>query len=295
MTVAAGDRGWFDHLTGEDLRLLSRVASSAGVNPDDLRTHPDALAQVMAHPAGFASVFAPADGEVLALTSPFLTFALIVHRGWAELRTARHIDEWVGPGRRLPVLGGDDVRAFLAGAPQRLFLAELLASYTRVTSGSAWARTRRGWRRRRFSELDPVRLASLLDVVPEAERPGVYRRLGDLALFLTGVFPDHTELHGLGPLDEERLLRISGLANDPEYGPGRRSEPASSGAVSVLEDLGMRWYRLASHTIRGPLTGTMPVVTELAEHFGLARRTLNFLTDRHLFTHRTDWFGELTL
>lgn len=294
MTVAASDRGWWEHLSGDDLRLLSRVASTAGVDPDDLRTHPDALAQVMAHPLAFDSVFAPADGEALALTSPFLTFALIVHRGWAELRTARHIDEWVGPGRRLPVLGGDDVRAFLAGAAHRLFLTELLTSYTRVTSGSAWVRTRTGWRRRRFSELDPVRLASLLEVVPEAERPGVYRRLGDLALFLTGVFPDHTELHGLGPLDEGRLLRISGLAAEHEEAPGGRSAPASSGAISVLEALGKRWYGLASHTVRGPLTGTMPVVTDLAERFGLARRTLNFLTDRHLFTHRTDWFGEPT-
>ncbi|MBW3575562.1 MAG: hypothetical protein KY450_11950, partial [Actinobacteria bacterium] len=292
MTVAASDRGWFEHLSGDDLRLLSGVASSAGVDPDDVRTHPDALAEVMAHPVTFDSVFAPADGEALALTSPFLTFALIVHRGWAELRTARHIDEWVGPGRRLPVLGGDDIRGCLAGAQRRLFLTELLASYPRVTSGTTWVRTARGWRRRRFSELDPVRLASLLDVVPPAEHPGVYRRLGDLALFLTGVFPDHTEMHGLGPLDEGRLLRISGLDADPQRGAGGRSELPSTGTVSVLERLGKRWYCLASRTTQGPLTGTMPVVAELAERFGVARRTLNFLTDRHVFIHRRDWFGE---
>ena len=89
MTVAASDRGWFEHLSGDDLRLLSGVASSAGVDPDDLRTHPDTLGRVMAHPVAFDSVFAPADGEALAFTSPFLSFALIVHRSWAELRTAR--------------------------------------------------------------------------------------------------------------------------------------------------------------------------------------------------------------
>ena len=105
----------------------------------------------------------------------------------------------------------------------------------------------------------------------------------------------HTELHGLGPLDEGRLLRISGLAAGHEEAPGGRSAPSSSGAVSVLEDLGKRWYGLASDTVRGALTGTMRVVTELAQHFRLARRTLNFLTDRHLFAHRTDWFGQPTL
>jgi hypothetical protein len=120
----------------------------------------------------------------------------------------------------------------------------------------------------------------------------VYRRLGDLALFLTGVFPDHTELHGLGPLDEGRLLRMSGLAAEPQRGPHRVVEPASTGAVGVLERLGQRWYRLAADTTIGPLTGTMPVVAELAEGFAVARRTLNFLTDRHLFVRRTDWFGD---
>ena len=59
-----------------------------------------------------------------------------------------------------------------------------------------------------------MRLASLLHIVPEDERPGVYRRLSDLALFLTGVFPDHTEMRGLGPHDEGRLLRLSGLGTE---------------------------------------------------------------------------------
>ncbi len=294
MTVAAGDRGWFDQLSEHDLSLLSRLASRAGVESDDVRRHPGALAQVMSHPAAFDSVFARHGDQALTPASPFLTFALIVHRSWVELQRTHYIDEWVGPGQRLPVLAADDLRSFLAGAQRRLFLTELLASYTRVTSGSTWVRTARGWRRRRFSELDPVRLASLLDVVPEADHPGVYRRLGDLALFLTGVFPDHTEMHGLGPLDEGRLLRISGLTSEPERGAGRRSELPSTGAVSVLERLGKRWYWLASHTARAPLTGTMPVVAELADRFGLARRTLNFLTDRHVFVHGRDWFAEPT-
>jgi hypothetical protein len=243
----------------------------------------------LAHPVAFDAVFSRADDDALVATSPFLTFALVVHRTWTELQTARHIDEWVGPRQRLPVLGGDDLRGFLAGQARRLFLTELLASYTRVASGSTWVHTRRGWRRRRFSELDPVRLASLLEVVPEDERPGVYRRLGDLALFLTGVFPDHTELHGLGPHDEARLLRISGLAVDDRQ--GLRLGPAATGTVGLLERLGERWYRLAAKTAVPPLTSSMAVVADVAERFGLARRTLNYVTDRHLFARRALWFG----
>jgi len=286
----AGWRGWFDHLSEGDLDLLGLVALRAGVDPVDVRRDPASLVRVLRHPAAFDAVFSRSGDERLLTTSPFLTFALVVHRGWVEVQGATHVDEWVGARRRLPVLGGDDLRAFLAAPQRRLFLTELLASYTRVVSGSTWVHTRRGWRRRRFSELDPLRLASLLEVVPEEERAGVYRRLGDLALFLTGVFPDHTETHALAPLDELRLRRVSGLSVERRHGP----DPAtlSGGGVGVLEDLGRAWYRLAARAARGPLTGTMPVVAELGERFGPARRTLNYLTDRHLFVRRTRWFGE---
>ncbi len=295
MGSAAISPGWFDQLSHRDLSLLNRAALQAGVSPEDVARDATALTKVLAHPSAFDLLFPSRDkgvppgspAELSVAASPFLTFALVVHRGWADLQRARYVDEWVGPRQRLPVLGGEDLRDFLASGQRRLFLTELLSSYTRVTSGSTWVHTTRGWRRRRYSDLDPVRLASLLEVVPEDERPGVYRRLGDLALFLTGVFPDHTEIHGLGPLDEGRLLRMSGL---PER--EMNLSQASTGAVGLLERLGEHWYRRAFRSLRGPLTGTMLVVAEVADRFGPARRTLNYLTDRHLFAGRARWFGE---
>ena len=119
--------------------------------------------------------------------SPFLTFAVAVHRVAERLTTTTYIDEWIGPRQRVPVFAVEPLRA-VADPLRRFFFVELLASYTHVVSGSTWVATRRGWRRRRFSELDPVQLAGLLDAVAAAERPGVLRRLGDLSLFLTGVF-----------------------------------------------------------------------------------------------------------
>ena len=142
------------------------------------------------------------------VASPFLTFAVAIHRVAERLAGAAYIDEWIGPRQRVPVFAVEPLREVLADPLRRFFFAELLASYTHVTSGSVWTATRRGWRRRRFSELDPVQLAGLLDAAPAVERPGVLRRLGDLALFLTGVFPDHTAPTSLGrPLSEVQLLR----------------------------------------------------------------------------------------
>jgi hypothetical protein len=184
----------------------------------------------------------------------------------------------------VPVFAVEPLRALLADPLQRFFFVELLASYTHVVSGSTWTATRRGWRRRRFSELDPVQLAGLLESVPAAERPGVLRRLGDLALFLTGVFPDHTATSSLGrPMAEAHLLRSAALE------PSRVSAPATN-AFELLELLGARWYRLA-HKLSPAVSGSVGVLAVIAEHFTDARRILNVVTDVYLFPLREQWFG----
>jgi hypothetical protein len=194
-----------------------------------------------------------------------------------------HVPEWVGPRRRLPVFGASELRDFLAEPASKLFLAELLTSYVHISSGSIVVRSGRGWRRHRFSELDPVRLASLLEVVKEVERPGLYRRLGDLALFLTGVFPDRSATRLFREIDSGRLLRSAGL----ERGDGStREEP-----LTFLEDLGRRWYRLAYTTAAHNRTFELETVGAIARRFSSARRTLNFVTDHYLFPLRERWFG----
>ena len=207
--------------------------------------------------------------------SPFLTFAVAVHRVAERLATTSYVDEWIGPRRRVPVFAVEPLRQLLGDPLRRFFFVELLASYTHVVSGSTWVATRRGWRRRRFSELDPVQLAGLLDSVPPAERPGVLRRLGDLALFLTGVFPDHTAATPLGrPLAEAQLRRSAGLEAAPPS--------AESSSFELLELLGGRWYRLASR-LTPAVSGSVEVLTTIAEHFADARRVLNTVTDTYLF------------
>jgi hypothetical protein len=123
--------------------------------------------------------------------SPFLAFAVAVHRTAAGLASAHHIPERACAGPPVPVFDAAQLADFLRAPLRRLFLAELLTSFARVASGSYWVRTDRGWHPKRFSELDPVRLAGLADAVSQAERPGIYRRLGDVALFLASVAPDY--------------------------------------------------------------------------------------------------------
>src|SRR5690348_7985499 len=208
-------REYAGHLTDADLRLLASVAAGpagAGRAADGLwlRGDPAALLAVLDYPGAFDAVMGQ-DERAAGLASPFLVFAVFVQRAAAELAAAGHVPERTGPRQRVPLFDAPALREFVAEPERRVFLAELLASFTRVASGRYRSRAGGRVRTRRFSELDPVRLAGMLDAVPKAERPGVYRRLGDVTLFLTGVFPDYAATGVLGPVNAARLLRAAGL------------------------------------------------------------------------------------
>ena len=278
------------HLTDADLRLLASVAArAAGTTPAAdgrwLRGDPAALLALVEHPRTFDAVLGQDEAAAgwTGLASPFLVFAVFVQRATIELAAAGHVPERTGPRQRVPLFDAPALRDFLAEPERRVFLAELLASFTRVASGRYRSQVGGRTRTRRFSELDPVRLAGLLEAVPQAERPGVYRRLGDVTLFLTGVFPDYAATRVLGPVNATRLLRAAGL-------PAAQHERlAEAPAIELLEHLGARWYRAARDLAPVP-TARIAVVGEVADRFRQARRVLNHIADRYLFPPGSPWF-----
>jgi hypothetical protein len=274
------------HLTASDVRLIASATGNAQDGDTGRAGASLELGSVLGHPKLEATVFAPnGDEERLIGVSPFLTFAIAVHRTADRLATTRFVEERTASGQRLPVFDVESLRELLADPQRRYFFVELLGSYTHVASGATWQRTRRGWRRRRFSELDLGRLAQLPEAVQPAERPGAYRRLGDLVLFLTGVFPDHAVLRDIGPVALSRLVRLSGL---------RREVAEDLDGLALLEELGGRFYGLAVHSARSvgtPSTVGLTVVDQIAQRFTDARRALNVVTDWYLFPLRGRWFG----
>lgn len=258
---------YLEHLGEADLAFL---AAATGEGPP---RDPEQVQRLLRSPRVFEALFGREGEEPMVHATPFLAFAVLVEKVAVDLEHATFVEEWLGPGRTVPVFDTAALREFLAPPRHRLYLAELLTSYTRVASGSIWYRTPRGWRRRRYSELDPLRLAELLELAPEQERPWILRRLGDLGLFLSGVFPEHVATHPLQPRHLRRIGRVLGAEEPPD-------ELALSGAGGVLqlEWMGRRAYRLAE-------------LPELASGFGQARRVLNVLTGRHLYARRERWFG----
>jgi hypothetical protein len=261
------------HLTGSDLELLR---NAVGVDvPVTV-----ALGTAATERAVYGGHQQP---QVSTGVSPFLVFATAVHRTAGRLELATFVEERWGPRVRIPLFDVASLRTLLEDQMRRLFLVELLASYTRVSSGVTWTRTARGWRRRRFSELDPTALAEQLQLVGRPEQAGVYRRLGDLALFLLGVFPDHLPKFS-GPA-RDRLLRSSGVKTAAAEGRDGQD---------LLEQLGARWYAAAVTSARSaghPVTASLGVAEYIGQHFPDARRVLNAVTDRYLFPIREQWFG----
>jgi hypothetical protein len=312
MDAAVVGSGYADHLTDADLGLLTSVTQELR-EPDWptaaawLRGHPEHLPELIADRRVFQAVFGPGEqAPRAALASPFLIFAVAVHRAAAELESMDHVPERSGSRGRVPLFDAPELRDFLGSPARRLFLAELLGSFTRAAGGqysagprspgddppssanrgaSSASSTGRGRpRTRRFSELDLTRMAAQLENVPDADRPGIYRRLGDVALFLTGVFPDYAVAHALGPVSAAGLLRAA------QVPPREHEDLTAAPAIDLFEYLGARWYRVA-WSLAPARTARLAVVAEVADRFRQARRVLNHVTDRCLFPAGNPWFA----
>ena len=218
------------------------------------------LETALGSPAVEAAVFGGGDDAGVAVgVSPFLAFATAVHRMAVALETATFVEERWAPRVRIPVFDTAALRALLSDPARRYFLVELLTSYTRVSSGVTWTRTARGWRRRRFSELDPSRLAELLEVVAAPS--------GRASTGASATWP------GSSSGCSSTTRRRSGPAPPPTACCGCRG----SGATR------RRWRR--------PVTATLAVADHMADHFDEGRRVLNAVADRYLFPWREVWFG----
>jgi hypothetical protein len=278
---------YLGRLTEADLRALVHAdevsVAQAEARIQALRRAPALLLDALDRPAVSAGLLNLASADApqrFTLISPFLVFAAAIHRIAADVASSGYVPERTTPRLLIPVFDGPQLAAYLAEPAHRLFLAELLASFARSSSGVIVTQTAGGPRRRRWNDLDLGRLAGLLNSLPEHQRPPVWRRLGDLALFLAGVFPAALERALAGRLDPVRLAMTTGLA-----------PPAPGLAPSELfEWFGASWYRLAARRVTAA-GQTAAALRDNAEHIHEARRVLNATTDRYLLPVTASWLS----
>lgn len=208
-----------------------------------------------------------ADEEILVQASPWLFFTVLLRRARRDLEqeafTLERRDR-----QKVVLFDTDLVVELLEQEPVRNYLATMLASFTRVESVTVPVRVRKGiWRKYRTNDLDVEGLMRYCQSLDEEFHFEPYKRIGDVCLFLSGMFPDYIDAQHRYPMS--RQVR-----------PSARSRVINS--REDYEEHGRAFYRLASEQERARTEGLDDVLATLSEHFILAEKPLAFLANRYL-------------
>ncbi len=260
-------------LVPRDLAALAEVmGTSPSVLEVELESRPWFLNDILRHPAVVDAVL-HGTGVGPADVSPLLFFAVVAHRAADELAASDWVAEWAGPRSRLPVFDVEPLVEFADAEDRLVFIARLLAGFAVPEAAPVPA-----------DHLDLDDLVRWLDAAEPTDRIVLLRRLGDLALFQAGVFPDATGGRVLAASEAAHLGRSIGLD------AGELLELIDPGSATpgldALEALGSAWYQAAVAEDR---SSQPTVVLDVAARFRPARRFLNHLADTYLNQISTGW------
>lgn len=255
-----------------DLDALARAIGTDGESlRGELERRPWYANDVLRRPEVVESILHGADTEHFAV-SPLLYFAVLIHRAADELSSTDWVDEWVGPGCRLPVFDVEPLLEF-ADAPGRLlFTVDLLVGFATPSPPPVPA--------------DSLDLDDLVDWLTAAEPDDqliLLRQLGDLALFRAGVFPDNTGATALSAAQAEHLGRSVQMTDDELDHLVDHASPTRG--LDALEVLSSAWYRAAAEGSRS----TPVLLRDVANRIRAARRFLNYVSDRYLYQLQPSW------
>lgn len=224
--------------------------------------------------------------------SSFLWFSLVVNDRANSLVTDSLRADVIGDRmfRRFPTADSSPEPAAVAvDHSLRLFLVELLDSFTVSRSTRSWNAFLPPNATRPIDERSVLDLVGLLSVVDEETKVGVYRRLGDLALFQSalGFSSPRDTRSGAGrshPLaidvfGADGIAHIAAALPSPlqrEHLRGELFEVLSNMTEQQLHvELGPIWYRTAVHQMHHPLMGR--TLISIADCFDDARAFLQRL------------------
>ncbi len=208
--------------------------------------------------------------DVFVHVSPYLMFAVLLRRIRRDLEGQSFVVDRDARGRRIPIFEARRAVQLLQDPTTREYLTEMLCSFVRTNSGMLYWKERGTWHKRKISDLDMDDMITLCNLAEPAFKPRLYRRIADLALFLTGIYPDHASSAGRRPRS-----RLSNRRTVPDY-----------------EREGRRFYTLAAREPEPPWSAS--VFEGLAEEFTLAREALTALSDRYLKPLREQYFNQPT-
>jgi len=227
-------------------------------------------AEVLGDDQLFQRVLAMED--TLVRISPRLFFEVLLRRAIHDITRAVHVLERAGRDRVPLFVGEREVQAI--SRPVVIdYLAEMLASFTKINSHTARVRVRRGvWRKSRYNDLDVPSLLRLASEGDETRRMAVLQRAGDASLLILGVFSDFA----------------ASAIRYPGTGTLRRRRARLT--TEEYENVAGRAYKLVADD---PATDTSNVepLRVLSDHVIDAKRPLVYLAENYLRLHPGNLFG----
>jgi hypothetical protein len=257
------------YLSESDLRFLVETVATSRRDHDHIvnlvRGKEDLIEPMLEDPKLVERLFR--EEEAFVRISPHLLFSVLLRRVRMDLEKETYVFEVESGGKRIPVFEAPAVAELLSDKQICDYLAQMLASFVRTNSGVIYWKERGAWHKKKFSDIDIDDMMELARIIDPEMRPALYQRIADLALFLSGIFPDHAT----------RL-------------PARPTTVFSSRrTLKDYEQQGERFYRVAQRETEQDQA--RPILATLADQFTLARRALNSLSDRYLKTFRGQYFG----
>ena len=267
-------------LTDRDLEFIVRATATRRTDHDRIRDiirdKPDFLEVLLEDERLFARMVA--DDEILLKVSPQLLFTVLLRRVRKLLRDAAFTVERAPEGH-LPVFDASRTVRLLERPGVLPYLAHMMASFVRTDSRAVLVRRGLAYQRRVFSDMDVDDLMEMAEMVEPERRFAVYKRLGDVSLFLVGLFPEHVSR------PQGRPRGVTAAWGARQRRPREPEEYVRLGEAS---------YRRAADEQPAQRMGLSEVLAVLGDHFVLASKPLNVLSRQIIPLQRFYWFVPLT-
>lgn len=198
------------------------------------------------------------EQELIVKISPYMLFQVLLRQVRRDLKGKLYIYEVGLKGERLPVFEAPQVVEFLHEEGILEYLAQMLASFTKTQSAVIYWQEHGQWYRKRFSDIEMDDMIFLARLVEPALRPLLFKRIADIALFLSGIYPQYATLF---------------ISKPKTFYSGRRT-------IRDYEQEGPTFYKMAAEHIEEPTIRY--ACKRLSQNFTLARRALNTLSESYL-------------
>jgi hypothetical protein len=215
------------------------------------------------------------DESIILKISPYLVFSILLSQARREIEKHICSMELVNMTERMPVFDVVEIKRTIANQDLNAYLAHMLSTFTRAECAAAVAKGRGLPCQRNYNDLNFDEVLEIASRVEAPNRFSFYKRLGDIALFITGIYPDYLS----GKHDE-----VKGRLPFQMIGGQER-------ALLEYEHEGRRYYNLAASCPEALDQGLTGVFVLLADNLAMVRRQLYYLVEKYLSRYRSKWFA----